>query len=244
MDSIRQFYKDLEEYLTKVEVQVTETEHYDVFRWEDPNDPHYFGEEITYKDFYFNGLTPENFFRQLKKIISDIEISLHAEIEMDSLKSNPEIDGILNNICNKITTQNAFIFASGSHAKVGNHYIEKILQIVGEHKKRLNNSKYVAEEKKTKDVPRKLKENVPLRWNGEINQLVDIFYQLAFELKNRESESLIEASPENLKRFILNNFTDSKGNFLSQNTVQTYLKPGRDDKRPQLHNKILIKNIP
>ncbi|WP_348800551.1 hypothetical protein [Flavobacterium adhaerens] len=96
---------------------------------------------------------------------------------------------------------------------------------------------------KSKLVRNKIEEESPpfpfkkLRFNGNINQLVDVFYQLNRELYVN-GKSYIDANTNDLIDFIVNSFLDKDGNEISPLTVKTILKPSREDKRPNTHKRI------
>lgn len=72
-----------------------------------------------------------------------------------------------------------------------------------------------------------------LKWNGNTNVLVDIFYRLTQEEKVN-GKPYIETTPENLTEIIYSCFLDKNGKKLSKETIETYLKPGRREKRPTI----------
>lgn len=81
-----------------------------------------------------------------------------------------------------------------------------------------------------------------IKINSNLNQFVDVFYQL-----NREQ--LIEGKPildGNTKDFVLmicNNFVDKNGHDISKASVETILRPSKYDKRPKFHNRINVDEI-
>lgn len=81
-----------------------------------------------------------------------------------------------------------------------------------------------------------------LKFNGNLNQLVDIFYQLSRELFV-EGKSFIDASNGDIVNMIVNNFIDKDNNEISPQTVETILKPSRGDKRPKTHKRIDLDNF-
>jgi len=74
-------------------------------------------------------------------------------------------------------------------------------------------------------------------WNGQVNQLVDIFFQ-SMQRKNEDEIPFIDIPNEEVVQFIIAHFRKKDGSFLSASTVKTILKPGREDKRPKSDNKI------
>ena len=69
-----------------------------------------------------------------------------------------------------------------------------------------------------------------LKWNGQINVLMDMFLQ-CMEEQRVSGNPLLETSYQDLKNFVLANFCDKKGNDLSYHTINTILDPKRFDKR-------------
>lgn len=83
-----------------------------------------------------------------------------------------------------------------------------------------------------------------LQWCGQINVLVDIFYQLLYEVKE-DGKPILKASSDDVANHLLNNFCDKNGSDLSKSTIKTMLQPGRSDKRPKpgSKNKIVINSF-
>jgi hypothetical protein len=59
-----------------------------------------------------------------------------------------------------------------------------------------------------------------IRWTGNVNELVNVFYEL------KENGS-IDTSWENIKRVLLEVFLDAKNKEFKESTIQTYLKPNK-----------------
>lgn len=78
-----------------------------------------------------------------------------------------------------------------------------------------------------------------LQFNGNLNQLVDIFYQLNRELFV-EGRSFLDGNTGDIANLIVNAFVDKDGNEISPDTVKTILTPSRTDKRPKPHKRIDI----
>ena len=78
-----------------------------------------------------------------------------------------------------------------------------------------------------------------LKFNGNVNQLVDIFYQLNRELFV-DGKSYIDGSANDIISLIVNSFIDKDGNEISPQTIETILKPSRTDKRPKPHKRLDI----
>jgi len=70
----------------------------------------------------------------------------------------------------------------------------------------------------------------PLKWNGQINVLVDVLTQLTEETRIKGMPAL-ETTDEDLLNFILTNFRDSDNKELSYYTINTLLNKNRTDKR-------------
>ena len=79
-------------------------------------------------------------------------------------------------------------------------------------------------------------------WNGQINQLVDMFFQ-CLHIKTSNGNPLMETSNEQLVQIIKNTFCKKDGTRFSTSTIRTILKPTRYDKRPKGHKKIDVKSI-
>lgn len=78
-----------------------------------------------------------------------------------------------------------------------------------------------------------------LKINCNINQLVDIFYQLHRELFT-DGKPIIDGNINDFVAVIVNSFVDKDGRELSPETVKTMLTPSKTDKRPKPHKRIDI----
>jgi hypothetical protein len=78
-----------------------------------------------------------------------------------------------------------------------------------------------------------------MQFNGNINQLVDVFYQLHRELFV-DGKSYIDGNTNDLVALIVNSFVDKDGKEISPLTVKTILKPSKEEKRPNTHKRIDI----
>lgn len=76
-----------------------------------------------------------------------------------------------------------------------------------------------------------------LKFNCNVNQFVDIFYQLTREI-SYEGKPLIEGNINDVVAMIVGSFVDKEGKELSPFSVKTILKPSREDKRPNTHKRI------
>ena len=89
-------------------------------------------------------------------------------------------------------------------------------------------------------ISKHLKNNIAfkkIKINVNVNQIVDLFYQL--NTKNAENgKPYIESNLNDLKTAIVTIFCDKDLNDLSPQTVETILKPSRDDKRPKDYKRI------
>jgi hypothetical protein len=100
-----------------------------------------------------------------------------------------------------------------------------------------------SEIEKEKELEQEKKQTIKkLKFNGNLNQLVDIFYQLSRELFV-DGKSFIDASNGDIVNMIVNNFIDKDNNEISPQTVETILKPSRGDKRPKTHRRIDLDNF-
>lgn len=81
-----------------------------------------------------------------------------------------------------------------------------------------------------------------LKINCNINQLVDIFYQLHRELFV-DGKPIIDGSINDIASVVVNSFTDKDGRDLSPESVKTMLTPSKTDKRPKPHKRIDIDKL-
>lgn len=81
-----------------------------------------------------------------------------------------------------------------------------------------------------------------LKINCNINQLVDIFYQLHRELFV-DGKPIIDGNINDIASVIVNSFTDRDGRDLSPETVKTMHTPSKTDKRPKPHKRIDIDKL-
>ena len=81
-----------------------------------------------------------------------------------------------------------------------------------------------------------------IKINCQINQFIDIFYQLNRELF-WEGKNLIEGSINDIAIIISNSFVDKDGNEISPETVKTIFRPSKQDKRPKPHKRIDIDKL-
>lgn len=78
--------------------------------------------------------------------------------------------------------------------------------------------------------------------NTNINQFVDIFYQLHRELFI-VGKPIIDGGINDMVAIIVNSFVDKDGRDLSPETVKTLLTPSKSDKRPKPHKRIDIDKL-
>ena len=78
--------------------------------------------------------------------------------------------------------------------------------------------------------------------NSNINQLVDVFFQLNRELYI-EGKPFLDANSSDFVALICNNFVDKDGYEISQSTVETILRPSKYDKRPKSHKRVDIEKL-
>ncbi|MFD0778489.1 hypothetical protein ACFQZF_08400 [Flavobacterium myungsuense] len=81
-----------------------------------------------------------------------------------------------------------------------------------------------------------------LKFNGNLNQLVDVFYQLQRELFI-EGKPYIDENTNDLAAWIVNSFLDKEGKEISPLTVKTILKPSKEEKRPNTHKRLDIDKL-
>ena len=81
-----------------------------------------------------------------------------------------------------------------------------------------------------------------IKINCNLNQFIDIYFQLSHELLV-DGKPFIDGSINDIVASIVNSFVDKNGNEISPETVKTILTPSRTDKRPKNHRKIDINRI-
>lgn len=81
-----------------------------------------------------------------------------------------------------------------------------------------------------------------LKINCNLNQLVDIFYQLHRELFI-DGKPIIDGGINDFVAIIVNSFVDKDGRELSTDSVSTMFKPSKTDKRPKPHKRIDIDKL-
>lgn len=86
------------------------------------------------------------------------------------------------------------------------------------------------------------KPNKKLKFNGNLNQLVDMFYQLNRELFI-DGKPYIDENTNDLADWIVNSFLDKEGKEISPLTVKTILKPSKEEKRPNNHKRLDIDKL-
>lgn len=79
------------------------------------------------------------------------------------------------------------------------------------------------------------KTKIPIR--GNLNILVDAFYQLLHEKKSNGLPYL-DSNTKEITNFIVENFVDRDGQPISESTVRTILSPNKPEKRPKSDNRI------
>jgi len=84
--------------------------------------------------------------------------------------------------------------------------------------------------------------NNKMQFNGNVNQLVDVFYQLHRELFV-DGKPYIDGNTNDLVSLIVNSFVDKDGKEISPLTVKTILKPSKEEKRPNTHKRIDIDKL-
>ena len=81
-----------------------------------------------------------------------------------------------------------------------------------------------------------------IKINSNLNQLVDVFFQLNRELFI-EGKPFLDANTNDFVTLICNNFVDKDGHEISAATVETILRPSKYDKRPKSHKRVDIDRL-
>ena len=81
-----------------------------------------------------------------------------------------------------------------------------------------------------------------LQFNCNVNQFVDIFYQLSREILV-DGKPVIEGNINDVANIIVNSFVDKDGREISPQSVKTILQPSREDKRPNSNKRIDVTKI-
>jgi len=81
-----------------------------------------------------------------------------------------------------------------------------------------------------------------LQFNGNVNQLVDIFYQLNRELFIN-GKNYLDGNVNEISKMIVYSFVDKDGNKVSIETVKTILTPSREEKRPNNAKRIDVDKL-
>ena len=78
-----------------------------------------------------------------------------------------------------------------------------------------------------------------LQFNCNVNQFVDIFYQMSCEIFV-EGKPMVQANINDIAEMIVQTFVDKEGKEISLQSVKTILKPSREDKRPNTYKRVDI----
>lgn len=78
-----------------------------------------------------------------------------------------------------------------------------------------------------------------MKINCNLNQIVDVYYQLHYELFI-EGKPFIDGNKNDLIEIICNSFVDKDGHEISPASVETILRPSKYDKRPKSHKRVDI----
>lgn len=101
------------------------------------------------------------------------------------------------------------------------------------------------EEQLTKNVSSQSRKSISgnkIKINSNLNQLVDVFFQLNRELFI-EGKPFLDGDTSDFVALICNNFVDKDGQELSTATVETILRPSKYDKRPKSNKRVDIDKL-
>ena len=111
-----------------------------------------------------------------------------------------------------------------------NNQVEKLKDISEPNSGYAINSENRNGNKKSFQPVQSSEKGIRLKWHGQLNVLVDVMLQLTSSFKVN-GRPVLEATTDELRLFIQENFLDKDGREISPYTLDTYLKPYRDDKR-------------
>ncbi len=97
-------------------------------------------------------------------------------------------------------------------------------------------------EPQVQTLPTSLMPYSKLKLNCNINQIVDLFYQLSREMFV-DGKPFVDGSVNDIIAVIVNSFEDKGGLPISPLTVKTILKPSKEDKRPNSEKRIDLNDI-
>lgn len=97
-------------------------------------------------------------------------------------------------------------------------------------------------DKSKPNIPGNLTSHTKLQFNCNVNQFVDIFYQMSREIMV-EGKPMVEGNINEIAEMIVNTFIDKDGKELSPLSVKTILQPSREDKRPNTNKRIDISKL-
>jgi hypothetical protein len=228
MKNINEIYKYLIDYLNEIRI-----EEY----WDTPEDE---GGLMLVNEVLFNGKNWFGFLLELDRILYYVKKDLDEFVDIDNISTSQiiEIEKIIDELASNLISRKSWKF----QGNIEEDTIQLVYSHIADVVSRLHNHKNNWRVKLVTTLDQPM--NLPIRWNENINMLVDIFYQLLCELKNGEKEPLVTTSKMNLANFIVNNFINESGLNLSLHSVYTILKDGRVEKRPKGEKRIQLKYIP
>ena len=155
-------------------------------------------------------------------------------------KINQEVD-LIEDYCEKIL----FLTDEKYEYEQANiHFINPKLKDYGDQCQtkinQLQNKRLLEEELKNTQIEKNSFNK--LQFNGNVNQLVDIFYQLSRELFVN-GRSYLDGNVNDIAKMIAYSFVDKDGNNLSIETIKTILTPSREEKRPNNAKRIDVDKL-
>ena len=82
----------------------------------------------------------------------------------------------------------------------------------------------------------------PMQWNGNINVLATLFYDLS-KKKLSNKRMALDTTPEQIKEFILTCFVDKDGRQFSKATIDTYFQEDKPEKKAKGSKKIDVDGL-
>jgi hypothetical protein len=168
-------------------------------------------------------------------------INAESELRYFSFTKTSEKVDLIENYCEKIM----FLTDEKYEYEQANiHFINpKLKDYADQCEKKINQlqHKRILQEE-LKDIQIEKSNFNKLQFNGNVNQLVDLFYQLSRELFVN-GKPYLDGNVNDIAKMIAYSFIDKDGNNLSIDTIKTILTPSREEKRPNNAKRIDVDKL-